>query len=187
MAALNMGSMNYALYSSKRKQFLVDNVFANPFHDIRNFLETMNQAGVRPEMECFDSGHIGNTAPLIDLGLLQPPYQFSLVMGVLGGIPGTTRNLAHQVGSLPERSHWQVIGISLNQWPLLAAAVTLGGNVRVGLEDNFYLEEGRMARSNGELVDKAALICRQLGRRVATVAEARAQLGLPAEPRQVPA
>jgi uncharacterized protein (DUF849 family) len=187
MAALNMGSMNYALYSSKRKQFLVDNVFANPFHDIRTFLETMNQAGVRPEMECFDSGHIGNTAPLIDLGILQPPYQFSLVMGVLGGIPGTTRNLAHQVGSLPERSHWQVIGISLNQWPLLAAAVTLGGNVRVGLEDNFYLEEGRMARSNGELVDKAALICRQLGRRVATVAEARAQLGLPAEPRQVPA
>jgi uncharacterized protein (DUF849 family) len=80
-----------------------------------------------------------------------------------------------------------VIGISLNQWPLLAAAVTLGGNVRVGLEDNFYLEEGRMARSNGELVEKAALICRQLGREVAGIGEARAQLGLDAAPRQVPA
>jgi uncharacterized protein (DUF849 family) len=187
MAALNMGSMNYALYSSKRKQFIVDNVFANPFRDIRSFLETMNEARVRPEMECFDSGHIGNTAPLMDLGILRPPHQFSLVMGVLGGIPGTTRNLTHQVGSLPERSHWQVIGIGLSQWPLLGAAVALGGNVRVGLEDNFYLEEGRMARSNGELVEKAALVCRQLGRGVATVPETRAQLGLPAEPRQVPA
>jgi uncharacterized protein (DUF849 family) len=91
------------------------------------------------------------------------------------------------VGSLPERSHWQVIGISLNQWPLLAAAVTSGGNVRVGLEDNFYLEEGRMARSNGEVAEKAALICRQLGRGVATLAKARARLGLPVEPRMVPA
>ena len=68
MAALNMGSMNYAIYSSKRKEFYHDHVFANPFHDIRFFLEAMNGAGVRPEMECFDSGHIGNTRPLIDLG-----------------------------------------------------------------------------------------------------------------------
>ncbi len=185
MAALNMGSMNYAIYSRSRREFMVDHVFANPFGDIRFFLETMNEAGVRPEMECFDTGHIGNTAPLIDLGILRPPYQFSLIMGVLGGIPGTTRNLVHQVGSLPPGSIWQVIGISLNQWPLLAAAVTMGGNVRVGLEDNFYLEEGRMARSNGELVEKAVAICRELGREVATMEQAREQLALPAEPRRV--
>ncbi|HKF78224.1 MAG TPA: 3-keto-5-aminohexanoate cleavage protein [Candidatus Dormibacteraeota bacterium] len=182
MAALNMGSMNYAIYSPRRKAFHHDHVFANPFSDIRFFLETMNAAGVRPEMECFDCGHVGNTAPLIDMGILVPPYQFSLVMGVLGGIPGTTRNLVHQVGSLPADSHWQVIGIGLNQWPLVAAAIGLYGNVRVGLEDNFYLEEGRMARSNGDLVEKAVAMCREQGREVASVAEARRKLALAATP-----
>ncbi len=181
MAALNMGSMNYAIYSSRQKRFHHDHVFANPFSDIRFFLETMNEAGVRPEMECFDCGHIGNTEPLIDMGVLRPPYQFSLIMGVLGGISGTTRNLVHQAGSLPPRSHWQVIGIGLNQWPLLAAAVGLGGNVRVGLEDNFYLEAGRMASSNGELVEKAVAMCREQGREVASIAEARVQLELGAK------
>jgi uncharacterized protein (DUF849 family) len=134
-------------------------------------------------MECFDAGHIGNTRPLIDMGVLKPPYQFSLIMGVLGGIPGTTRHLVDQVDSLPAGSHWQVIGISLNQWPLVAAAITMGGNVRVGLEDNFYLEEGKMAISNGDLVEKAAGLSRDLGRDVASVAEARAMLELEAEPR----
>ncbi len=178
MAALNMGSMNYAIYSEKRKVFYHDHVFANPFHDIQFFLETMNAAGVRPEMECFDAGHIGNTRPLIDMGVLEPPLQFSLIMGVLGGIPGTTRHLVDQVDSLPAGSHWQVIGIGLNQWPLVAAAITMGGNVRVGLEDNFYVEEGKMARSNSELVEKAARLCGDLGRGVASIAEARSQLGL---------
>jgi uncharacterized protein (DUF849 family) len=135
-------------------------------------------------MECFDAGHIGNTRPFIDMGVLKPPMQFSLIMGVLGGIPGTTRHLVDQVDSLPNGSHWQVIGISLNQWPLVAAAITMGGNIRVGLEDNFYIEEGRMAASNGELVEKAARLCRDLGREVASIAEARSQLGLDAEPRR---
>jgi uncharacterized protein (DUF849 family) len=187
MAALNMGSMNYAIYSSRAKEFYHDHVFANPFRDIRFFLEAMNAAGVRPEMECFDAGHIGNTRPLIDLGVLRPPYQFSLVMGVLGGIPASTRNLVNQVDGLPAGSHWQVIGISLEQWRLAAAAITLGGNIRVGLEDNFYLREGEMASSNGDLVEKAVRLCRDLGRQVATIAEARALLQLPEEPREVAA
>jgi 3-keto-5-aminohexanoate cleavage enzyme len=178
MAALNMGSMNYAIYSSRAKRFYHDHVFANPFSDIRLFLETMNSSGVRPEMECFDCGHIANTAPLIDLGVLTPPYQFSLVMGVLGGIPGTTRDLVHQSGSLPAGSRWQVIGIGVAQWALVAAAIGMGGGVRVGLEDNFYLEEGRMAKSNGELVEKAVAMCREQGRPVAGVTEVRKLLGL---------
>jgi 3-keto-5-aminohexanoate cleavage enzyme len=179
MAALNMGSMNYAIYSEKKKEFYHDHVFANPFRDIQFFLQTMVKANVRPEMECFDAGHIGNTRPLIDMGVLQPPYQFSLIMGVLGGIPGTTRHLVNQVDSLPAGSHWQVIGIGLNQWPLAAAAIGMGGNIRVGLEDNFYLEEGRMAKSNGDLVEKAAQLVHDLGRPVAGIAEARRQLSLP--------
>ena len=180
IGALNMGSMNYAIYSAKKKAFYHDHVFANPFKDIQFFLEAMNSAGVRPELECFDTGHIANTAPLIDMGVLKPPYQFSLIMGVLGGIPGTTRHLTNQVDTLPPESHWQVIGIGLNQWALVAAAITMGGNARVGLEDNFYVEEGKMAKSNGELVQKAARLVHDLGRDVATVDEARKILCLSA-------
>ncbi len=173
IGALNMGSMNYAIYSEKKKAFYHDHVFANPFKDIRFFLDAMNSSGVRPELECFDTGHIANTSPLIDMGVLKPPYQFSLIMGVLGGIPGTTRHLQNQVDTLPDGSHWQVIGIGLNQWTLVAAALTMGGNVRVGLEDNFYVEEGRMAKSNAELVEKAARLARDLGRAIAKIEEAR--------------
>src|SRR5262249_46488399 len=137
-----------------------------------------SEVAVRLEIETFDCGHVGNTGPLIDMGVLRPPYQFSLVMGVLGGIPGTTRNLVHQVGSLPAGSHWQVIGIGLNQWPLVAAAISLGGNVRVGLEDNFYPDEGAMARRRGGRVDRAVEMCREQGGPVVSIAEARQQLGL---------
>ena len=173
IGALNMGSMNYAIYSERKKTFYHDHVFANPFRDIRFFLEAMNEAGVRPELECFDTGHIANTSPLIDMGVLHPPYQFSLIMGVLGGIPGTPRHLQNQVDTLPDGSLWQVIGIGLNQWALVAAALAMGGNVRVGLEDNFYVEEGRMAKSNGDLVEKAARLAADVGRSVASIEEAR--------------
>ena len=178
MAALNMGSMNYAIYSRKHKTFYHDHIFANPFKDIQFFLEAMNEAGTRPEMECFDSGHINNAQPLIDLGILQPPYQFSLIMGVLGGVPASTKNLVQQVDQLPAGSHWQVIGIGQKQWRLVAAAVSMGGNVRVGLEDNLYLPNGDLARSNGELVANAAEIVGLVGGAVTTIAEARAILQL---------
>ncbi|MDX1417394.1 MAG: 3-keto-5-aminohexanoate cleavage protein [Candidatus Promineifilaceae bacterium] len=179
LAALNMGSMNYAIYSPKAKKFYHDHVFANPFKEIRYFLEAMNDAGTRPEMECFDTGHINNTRPLIDLGVLQPPYQFSLIMGVLGGIPATTKNLVHQVDQLPPHSYWQVIAVSRKQWPMVAAAITMGGNVRVGLEDNLYLADGSLARSNGECVAAAAELVRLVGGEVAATAEAREILQLP--------
>lgn len=178
LAALNMGSMNYAIYSEKRKRFYHDHVFANPFKDIIYLLEGMNAAGTKPELECFDTGHIGNTAPLVDMGILKPPLHFSLILGVLGGIPATTENLIHMKNNLPPGSTWQVIGISLAQWPLVAAAITLGGHVRVGLEDNFYLRPGEMARSNGDLVAKAARLVRELGGEVASVEEARQILHL---------
>src|SRR5438876_5673055 len=173
IGALNMGSMNYAIYSAKKKAFYQDHVFVNPFKDILFFLEAMNGAGVRPELECFDTGHIGNTAPLIDMGVLKPPYQFSLALAVLGGIPGTARHLVNQVDTLPAGSHWQVIGIGLNQWALVGAALAMGGNVRVGLEDNFYVDEGKMAKSNADLVEKAARLARDVGREVASAEQAR--------------
>jgi uncharacterized protein (DUF849 family) len=171
--------MNYAIYSSKNKTFYHDHVFANPFQDIQYFLAAMNAAGARPEMECFDTGHIHNAQPLIDLGVLRPPYHFSLIMGVLGGIPAGTKHLVNQVDALPPGSFWQVIGIGLKQWPLVAAALTLGGHIRVGLEDNLYVSPSKLATSNGELVAKAADLVRLIGGQVASIAEARHILQLP--------
>ncbi|MBW1730938.1 MAG: 3-keto-5-aminohexanoate cleavage protein [Deltaproteobacteria bacterium] len=178
IAALNMGSMTYAKYNEKKKTFVFDFVFANPFSEIVPLLSAMKEAGVKPELECFDSGHVGNCFPLIHMGLLEPPYQVSLIMGVLGGIPPTVDNLAHQVRLLPPNSDWEVIGISHDQWRMVAAAIALGGNVRVGLEDNFYVSPGVMARSNGDLVEKAARMIRDQGREVATVEECRERLKL---------
>jgi uncharacterized protein (DUF849 family) len=178
VAALNMGSMNYAKYSSRRKEFVFQAVFANPFDEIVELLEAMNELGIRPEHECFDVGHVGSLAPLIDMGLLAPPLHVSCVMGVTGGIPPTARNLATMADNVPAGSHWGVIGIGRAQWMLVAAALTLGGSVRVGLEDNFYLPDGAMARSNGELIARARRLTQDVGRRPATVAEARETLGL---------
>lgn len=179
MAALNMGSMNYGIYSSKTKEFYHDFVFQNPFGDIKFYLEKMKEAGTVPEMEVFDNGHINNANPLIDMGLLQKPYFFSFVMGVLGGIPISTRNLLHQAASVPPGSNWQVIGIGRKQWQAIAAAITIDGNIRAGLEDNFYLPSGEMAKSNGELIEAAAGLVRMLGKEVASISEARAILNKP--------
>jgi uncharacterized protein (DUF849 family) len=178
LAALNMGSMNYAIYSPEKKRFYHDHIFENRFADIRFFLEAMNAAGTRPEMECFDLGQINNVVPLRDLGLIGEPSCYSLVMGVLGGIPATVRHLLHMAESLPVGANWQVIGIGLAQWPMLAAGIAMHGNIRVGLEDNFYLKPGVMATSNGQLVEKAARLVEELGGNVATPDEARKQLGL---------
>jgi 3-keto-5-aminohexanoate cleavage enzyme len=183
VAALNMGSMNYAKYSAKRRAFVFDAVFANPFSEIIAFLEVMEELQIKPEHECFDVGHVGSLAPLVDMGLLRTPLHVDFVMGVTGGIPPTARNLAAMVDNLPAEAHWGVIGISRPQWMLVAAALTLGGSIRVGLEDNFYLPDGTMARSNGDLIAKARQLCEDTGRRPATVQEARAMLGVrPLEP-----
>jgi uncharacterized protein (DUF849 family) len=183
VAALNMGSMNYAKYSAKRKAFVFDAVFANPFSEIIAFLEVMRALQIKPEHECFDVGHVGSLAPLVDMGLLETPLHVDFVMGVTGGIPPTARNLTAMIDNLPAEAHWGVIGISRPQWMLVAAALTLGGSIRVGLEDNFYLPDGTMARSNGELVAKARQLCEDTGRRPATVEEARALLAVrPLEP-----
>ena len=180
VAALNMGSMNYAKYSARRKEFVFKMVFENSFDTIIAFLQAMNELGIRPEHECFDSGHVANLDPLIDMGLLSEPLQVSCVMGVTGGIRPTAKNLAHMSEQVPPvRHNWGVIGISRDQWALIAAAAALGGNVRAGLEDNFYLPDGQMARSNGDLIAKAREIVENAGRRVATVAEARELLGVP--------
>ena len=103
----------------------------------------MKEHGIKPEMECFDIGHTNSHRVLADLGLIEAPFHFSFIMGVLGGIPASARHLAFQAEQVPAGSRWKVIGISRDQWPLAMAALSLGGDVRVGLEDNFYLPERR--------------------------------------------
>ena len=179
VAALNMGSMNYAKYSRSRKDFVFKMVFANPFEEIIELLSAMNELSIKPEHECFDVGHVGSLAPLIDMGVLGTPLHVDCVMGVIGGIPPTARNLAAMVENIPAGSHWGVIGISRDQWMLVSAALTLGGSIRVGLEDNLYLPNGEMARSNGELIAKARQMTEDIGRRPASVTEARAMLAIP--------
>ncbi|HEY2160062.1 MAG TPA: 3-keto-5-aminohexanoate cleavage protein [Solirubrobacteraceae bacterium] len=179
VAALNMGSLNYAKYSAKRKDFVFKFVFTNPFEEIIELLEAMRRLGIKPEHECFDVGHVGSLAPLVDMGLLDAPLHADFVMGVVGGVPASARNLAAMADNMPEgRHHWGVIGIGREQWMLVAAALTLGGSIRVGLEDNFYLPTGEMARSNGELIAKARQMTEEVGRRPATVEEALALLGV---------
>ncbi len=184
VAALNMSSMNYAKYSRRRKDFVFKAVFENSFDTIIEFLTAMRELGIKPEHECFDAGHVANLDPLLDMGLLAEPLQISLVMGVNGGIRPSARNVAFMSEQIPGgaegHNSWQVIGVSREQWKLLGAALVLGGNVRAGLEDNLYLPNGEMARSNGELIAKARQMAEDVGRHAATVAEARGMLGVPA-------
>ena len=179
VAALNMGSMNYAKYSRKRKQFVFKFVFENSFDEIIELLEAMRRLAIKPEHECFDLGHVGSLHPLLDMGVLERPLHANFVMGVAGGAPATARNVAAMADNLPAGdNHWSVIGVGREQWMLVAAALTLGGSVRVGLEDNLYLPDGQMARSNGDLVAKARQMVEDAGRRVGSVTEARALMGL---------
>jgi uncharacterized protein (DUF849 family) len=176
IAALNMGSMNYAKWRRDKKQFAFNLVFQNSFDDIVAFARAIRENGIKPEMECFDTGHVHSHVVLEDMGLLDQPYHFSFIMGVLGGIPATARHLGFQAENVPAGSRWKVIGISREQWPLCMAALSLGGDIRVGLEDNFYLPDGEMASSNGDLVEAAAGLVALSGRSVASVDEARAIL-----------
>ena len=179
MAAFNMGSMNYAIYSKKAKKFYLNAVFENSFDTMQYAVKTMNEAGTVPEMECFDTGHIRNAEPLRDMGLIPDNACYSLVMGVLGGIPATTENLIHQIKQVPDSAYWQVIAISRKQWQMAAVACTMGGNFRVGLEDNFYLPNNEMAKSNGECVEWGVKLANMMGREVATIEETRAMLNIP--------
>jgi uncharacterized protein (DUF849 family) len=192
VAALNMGSLNYAKYSRSRKDFVFKFVFTNPFDEIIELLEAMRRLGIKPEHECFDLGHVGSLTPLVDMGLLEAPLHADFVMGVVGGVPASARNLAAMADNMPAPvngigHHWGVIGIGREQWMLVAAALTLGGSVRVGLEDNFYLPDGQMARSNGDLIAKARQLTEDCGRRPATVQEARTLLGIEAAREQATA
>ncbi|NJK88238.1 MAG: 3-keto-5-aminohexanoate cleavage protein [Myxococcales bacterium] len=178
LAAVNMGSMNYAKYNERKKQFVFELVFENSLPEIRKILEVMNASDVKPELECFDAGHTASVGPLVDMGLLRAPLSYSFIHGVVGGMPASVEALAFQARLVPQHASWTVISIGMSQWKMVGGALSLGGHVRVGLEDNFYLTRGQMAQSNGELVEKAVRMARDIGREPVAVEEARAMLGL---------
>jgi 3-keto-5-aminohexanoate cleavage enzyme len=168
-ASLNAGSMNFG-----RK------VFPNPPEVLELYARRMTEIGVMPEFEIYDLSMIQNVDVWVRKpGLAPPPYQNSFVMGVVGGIPATVKNLLALVESLPPGDTWQVIGVGRHQFSLGTMGMLLGGNLRVGFEDNLYLSKGVLARSNAELVEKAVRLIRELGLEVATVEEAREMLPFP--------
>jgi len=152
--------------------------FRNPPDFVRRLAWRMRELGIKPELEIYDTGHVDAAIRLLDEELLTPPLQFGIVMGVRGGMTATPANLIHTVRSLPEGSIWQAIAIGKANFPLGAVAITLGGNVRTGLEDNLYIRRGELAHGNAQLVSRVKEICEALNRSVATVTETERILGL---------
>ena len=177
MAALNVGAMSYAKYRPNKKDFAFSLVYANPIEDTIFFLEAMNKHGILPECECYDIGHLEMLLPLIDMGLLKD-FRVSLIMGQVGIMLATYQNLMHAVSIVPKGISWEVITFREEAWPMVGLALAMGGEVRVGIEDNYYLSEGVMAEGNGPLVEKAVRMAREIDREPATVDEARAILRL---------
>jgi len=167
-ASLNAGSMNFGR-----------SLFPNIPEVMQYYAKRMKEIKVMPEFEIYDLSMIQNVDFWIRKeGILEPPYQFSFVLGVIGGIPATYKNLLNLVESTPRGYNWQAIGIGRHQIPMGTFASMLGGNLRVGFEDNVFLSKGILAKSNAELVEKTVNILRLLGLEVATVEEARQILPL---------
>ena len=155
-----------------------DRVFLNTPQHLTEMARRIKAAGVKPEIEVFDIGHIELARHLLDTGVLEAPPLFQLCLGTAFGAPARVETLIHMRDLLPAGATWAAFGISRWEMPIVAAAIQLGGHVRVGLEDNIYLERGVLAPSNAALVDKAARIIRLVGYEVASSNEARAILGL---------
>ena len=153
-------------------------VFLNHPNHLAIMAERARAAGSKPELEVFDTGHIVLAKKMMADGLIDAPAYFQFCLGISYGAPATVESMIMMRDMLPEGAVWSAFGIGRFQFPIVAAAVLLGGNARVGLEDNLFLEKGVMAPSNAALVEKAAHIVQQLGGTVATVAEARERLGL---------
>jgi uncharacterized protein (DUF849 family) len=153
-------------------------VFVNAQAVIDKMAEMIKQAGVKPEIEIFDVGHIQIANRLIKLGLVEKNAHFQLCMGTRMGVPATVRDAVYLAESLPSGTTWSIFGIGASHFPMVAMGVLMGGHVRVGFEDNVYFKKGQLAKSNAELVRHTATIIRDLHKEPASVEEARKILGL---------
>ena len=168
MATLDCGTCNFG-----------DEIFENSMPIMRAFGKRMIENGIKPEYECFERGHLDTVLAMARKGEVPgAPMQFNFVLGVPGCTPAAVGDLCWLVSCIPPGSTWTGTGVGRYAFQIAAAAIVMGGNVRVGFEDNLYLERGVLAKSNGELVAKAARIAAELGREIANPAEARKILGL---------
>ena len=177
---LNLGTFHF---EHKNTEFL----FYNSKRWNAEFVAGCNQRGIRNELEVYDLSHIQNAIDLMDRGALKPPLHFSFVLGIKGAIPATPANLLAMLDAIPEGSSWQVVSIGKYQLPLSTMTLALGGNIRVGMEDNVYFSHGVLAVSNAQLVERAVRIVKELGREVATAEEARELMHLGPAPQRPPA
>jgi uncharacterized protein (DUF849 family) len=195
VASLNMGSMNFGLYPmlNRFKEFKhdwelpylegsKDRIFKNTFQDIENILTTCAENGTRFEIECYDIGHLYTLAHFVDRGLVKPPFFVQSVFGILGGIGPHPEDVAHMKRTADrlfgDDYQWSVLGAGRNQLPIAAMAVSMGGNLRVGLEDSLWIGPGQLAKSNAEQVRAARKIIEGLGLEIATPMDAREVLQL---------
>lgn len=167
MATLSTGTVNFG-----------PDVFMNTEEYMEKFALRMKELGVKPEIEVFERGMIANALKLVKKGLVEKPLHFDFVLGVPGACPGEVDDLLYMRNSIPEGSTWTVAGVGRYELPLSAIAITMGGHVRVGFEDNVYYTKGVLADSNAQLVARVVRLAKELGRKVATPDEARVILGL---------
>lgn len=168
MATLDCGTCNFG----------GDDIFVNTENSIKFFAKRMIELNIKPEIEVFDKGMIDMALRLNNKGYIKSPMHFNFVMGVNGGISAQVRDLVFMAGSIPNESTFTVSGIGKNQFPMVTSSIIMGGNARVGFEDNIYISKGVLSKSNGEMVEKVVRISRELGRDIATPDEARKILGL---------
>lgn len=194
LASLNAGSLNFALFhiADKLQEYKFDwekpyldgtedFIFPNTFKTMRQFLEVFETTGTKPEFEIYDMGMINNLAFLIRKGIVKKPVYLQFVMGILGGIPATPENLVYLVDMARRQIGdfvFSVCAAGNMQFPLCTQSLIMGGNARIGLEDNLYLEKGVLAKSNAEQMAKIIRIARELGIEPASPSEARQLLGL---------
>jgi uncharacterized protein (DUF849 family) len=194
LASCNAGSINFVLaglvpqlkpdgpaWERKYLEGTRDNVFTNTYLGMEKYIRTMQENGTRPEFEVYDAGMINNIAYFKNNGLLQEPIYIQFVLGIQGGMPATVDNLVflrNTAEKLLGSFNWSAAAAGKNQFPNAAAAIAMGGNVRVGLEDNLYIRPGVLAASNAEQIRAAVQLAGILGREIATPAEAREILGL---------
>lgn len=168
ICSLDMGSLNMGPH-----------VFINTPSHLEAMAVAIRDAGVLPELEVFETGHLLLAKRMIETGHIKPPGMFQICLGIAWGQPASPEAMSYMRNLLPASSPWFAFGISLHQFPMAAQAVLLGGHPRVGLEDNLYLEKGKLAPSNAALVEKAGKIIELLGDNIATPSDTRQMLGLP--------
>jgi len=182
IASLNPGTMNFCMVSHRDGKIIYDFTFANPFSASLEFGKLMTEKGIKPELECFDIGHVHNVIFLEKHHHFIPtPMHFCLIFGVMGGVPFNSDMVNSYLHALPPDSTWVGLGVGPFSFPVAMMSASFGGHVRVGLEDCLYVDYAHkvLARSNGELVEKAVEIVKLAGREVASVDEARELLSLP--------